>query len=505
MKRPSLQRLLNDIENGKIDMIVVYKIDRLSRSLYDFSHLITFLEKHNCSFVSITQNFNTKDASGKLMLNILLSFAQFEREISAERIRDKIAASKAKGMWMGGRVPFGYGSVDKKLIIKEDEANIIKFIFNTYKTYKSDVVVCKLLSENNISARNGTEYFTKSCISKILQNPVYAGKILHKKMIHDGQHKAIIDPIFFDNIQEIRKNKMPELRVHHFSDGDTGILREILYCGCCYTRMGVSPSICNGIKRHYYVSTQAKKKGYHTCRVKMIPTGVLDEFIMNVLKPILKDGNILQDIANKITPLKTGVKLNDIVETAQDMDKVLKKIPVRQQHLIAKLLINQIFVDKEKIEIYFTALCKKFLPRYLKDKLTTTLRFPELECIIFDMPFYRKRGSLKISLPEEFEVPKETDPKLINALARGFKWHKMLEEQGVTITELSKREKIDRGFLGRHIRLRYLAPDIVEAILNGKQPKTLTLFELMRTDIPALWEEQRKKFGFKKVNTTPIS
>lgn len=171
MNRPALQELIQDIEAGNVNMIVVYKIDRLTRSLTDFSKMVDIFDKYNCSFVSVTQNFNTSDSMGRLTLNMLLSFAQFEREIGAERVRDKTAASKKKGMWTGGVVPFGYQNINKKLEIKPDEAEAVRFMFEMYLKYKSAMAVCKLLTENGYKA------FRRDAVKRMLKNPIYMGKI----------------------------------------------------------------------------------------------------------------------------------------------------------------------------------------------------------------------------------------------------------------------------------------------------------------------------------------
>ena len=186
MKRPALQRLFKDIELGKINMIVVYKIDRLTRSLVDFSKMVDIFDKYHCSFVSVTQNFNTSDSMGRLTLNMLLSFAQFEREIGSERVRDKTAASRKKGMWTGGTVPFGYRSVNKKLEIEPNEAEAVKFMFEMYIKYKSAMAVCKLLTEKGYRA------FRRDAVLRMLKNPIYEGKIKYKHELYDGQHQAII-------------------------------------------------------------------------------------------------------------------------------------------------------------------------------------------------------------------------------------------------------------------------------------------------------------------------
>ncbi|MGB6229940.1 MAG: recombinase family protein [Litorimonas sp.] len=212
MDRPGLQVLIADIEAGLVDIVVVYKVDRLTRSLSDFSRLVETFDAHNVSFVSVTQAFNTTTPMGRLTLNVLLSFAQFEREVTAERIRDKIAASKAKGMWMGGLVPLGFRSEDRKLVIDEVEAETVRLIFSLYQHHsnvrlvKRDLDANGKLTKRRISKTGkgmGGEPFSRGHIHRILTNPVYIGKIVHKGKVHDGLHEAIIARDVWDNVQAI--------------------------------------------------------------------------------------------------------------------------------------------------------------------------------------------------------------------------------------------------------------------------------------------------------------
>ncbi len=209
LQRPALQELIKDIEEGKIGCVVVYKVDRLSRSLFDFSKLIELFEKHNVSFVSITQSFNTANAMGKLMLNVLLSFAQFEREVTAERIRDKIKASKKKGIFMGGCPPLGYKIVNRKLIIIEDEARLVEAIYRKYLELNSLQEVKDYLNDKGINTKKWTSQIGKeiggnrwsnATLSRLLQNPLYVGKISYQGEVYDGEHKAIIKQSLFNQV-----------------------------------------------------------------------------------------------------------------------------------------------------------------------------------------------------------------------------------------------------------------------------------------------------------------
>lgn len=203
MKRPALQQLLKDVEAGMVDMIVVYKIDRLTRSLIDFSKLVEIFDRNQCSFVSVTQNFNTYDSMGRLTLNVLLSFAQFEREVITERIRDKVDASKKKGMWMGGVLPLGYVSVNKKLEIVPEEAKIVRLAFEKYLIFRSEIAVAEWLNNNGYTTLSkGNGKFTHMRVSSMLKNVLYIGKVPHKDKVYDGQHHAIISQELFDEVQK---------------------------------------------------------------------------------------------------------------------------------------------------------------------------------------------------------------------------------------------------------------------------------------------------------------
>src|SRR6202047_2949988 len=210
MERPALQRLLSDIKAGKVQIIVVYKVDRLTRSLADFAKIVDILDAHNASFVSVTQQFNTTTSMGRLTLNMLLSFAQFEREIAGERIRDKIAASKAKGMWMGGNVPLGYDVKDRKLTVNEPEASTVRVIFRRYAELGSVALLRGELDRQDFVSKRregasgrlaGGQHFSRGALYLMLQNRTYRGEIVHQGEAYPGQHEAILDPELWQIVQ----------------------------------------------------------------------------------------------------------------------------------------------------------------------------------------------------------------------------------------------------------------------------------------------------------------
>ena len=221
IERPALKQLLEDIDAGKVNAVVVYKVDRLTRSLTDFAKIIERFDNHNVSFVSVTQQFNTTSSMGRLTLNVLLSFAQFEREVTGERIRDKIAASKKKGMWMGGFIPLGYDLKDRKLLINTKEAKTVQYIYRRYLELGCVRLLKEDLDKNGIHSKvrgqKGGCSFSRGTLYKILSNPIYIGQIRHKGTCHDGQHKAIIDQELWEQVQQHMTSKSVEHKTYQYS------------------------------------------------------------------------------------------------------------------------------------------------------------------------------------------------------------------------------------------------------------------------------------------------
>ena len=361
INRPALERLFADIEADKVDMIVVYKIDRLTRSLMDFSKMIEIFDAHNCSFVSVTQNFNTADSMGRLMLNVLLSFAQFEREISGERIRDKVAASRKKGMWTGGVVPFGYIPINKKLVVKEREAEIVRFMFDGYVKYKSITGICKLIKD-----KFGEEY-RREMVKRILRNPIYIGKIKHKDMFYEGQHEALVSQEIFDEVAKIRASKDLTKRTCLYKKNEVGILRGILYCGCCHIKM--TPTATNGhkLRRYYYTSTKAKYYGYHTCQNGSVAVAVLDEAVLQIITPMLRDTALLNGLVKEIAP----DRIKEIFKIMQKPELILKRMSELDKSLLVRKLIERIIVQYDTLEIKWTELALDMLPAKYQKKIWT--------------------------------------------------------------------------------------------------------------------------------------
>ena len=505
INRPALKRLMNDVENGRIDMIVVYKIDRLTRSLADFSKLIEVLDKHQCSFVSVTQNFNTYDSMGRLTLNVLLSFAQFEREVGAERIRDKVAASRKKGMWMGGTVPLGYDVVNKRLVINPQEAEVVRLIYNKYCGCRSERDVCcyvnKLGYKTKLRKRRFADEviatpFSHSVINHILKNPIYIGKVVHKGTIYDGQQEAIITEEQWNRVQKIKANNregklLPSKVVHN------SLLKGFLECGCgCNSSMTPTRTTKKNKTYEYYVSLKAVKEGYSFCEVGCIPAGELDEFVVSKIQGIIKHPRLIDEMAKQITKEMPEIGITEIFKKIKDPEHFFDYLSSETVRQILERIISRIIIYKDKIVIRLLPFGAMLLELSKQNELQPSQNQPGLMELVYKLDFAKKRGHLKILPPkEEAHI---VDDTLLNAVAKAFAWRNRLEVDNLTDRELSRKEKVDRRYMSKIMKLTFLAPDIIEAIMIGSQPNKLRLVDLLNSPIPISWVEQRIKYGFIK-------
>jgi len=310
MERPALRRLLADIEAGRVDVVVVYKIDRLSRSLADFARMVDVFDRHGVSFVSVTQQFNTTTSMGRLTLNILLSFAQFEREVTGERIRDKFAASKAKGLWMGGVVPLGYRVENRQLRIEPDEAKTVRCIFEKFAELRSTTEVVRWLRREGITSRKGCA-FTRNALVKLLNNPMYRGEIAHKNKgkVYPGQHEALIAPELWNAVQAVfADNQRAHGTATRHRNGP-----EFLLTGLVETDQGEKLHTTFTRKpdgRHYayYVPRRTQAFGERHA-LGLIPAGQLDDVVLAQIHAALKTPEMVQAVWDSVRT--SGEKLDE--------------------------------------------------------------------------------------------------------------------------------------------------------------------------------------------------
>lgn len=495
LKRPALQELLQDVENGEVNMIVVYKIDRLTRSLIDFAKLVEVLDRNQCSFVSVTQNFNTYDSMGRLTLNVLLSFAQFEREVITERIRDKVDASKKKGMWMGGNIPIGYDAINKKLVINSKEAPVVKLAFEKYLVLRSEVAVANWLNLNGYTtmSKGNNGKFNHLRISKMLRNVIYIGKIPHKDKIYDGQHNAIISEELFNEVQKIKNtNRAGRLTPSRFFEH--ALLKGLIECDCCHAAMVSTKSNKHNKIYEYYTSVRAVKDGYKNCLVGNIPAGEMDNFVLTQLANIIKSPKILSGLIEEAKIKRPDICDIQIINKLGDgIDFIHRISPIVQRQLV-ELFIKKVRVNTNRIKIIYTKTAIELMDNNMRDNLFPNNIDGEENEIMYHVELHKKRGSVKIFEPETYK------PDLYNpiylALIKAFKWQEIIRTEHLTLEELAEREKLSREYVGKIMKMTYLAPDIITSIVDGSYPKTLSINKIVESEIPILWTEQRIKYGF---------
>lgn len=469
MERPAFKELLKDIEHDEVDIVVVYKVDRLTRSLMDFSKIIDIFDRHETSFVSITQQFNTTTSMGRLTLNILLSFAQFEREVTGERIRDKIAASKKKGMWMGGKVPLGYLKEDKKLIIHSENAQKVQMLFEKYLELKSVPKLMQYLKENEIKTKTD-KYFSKGQLYHLLANKVYIGKITHKDKIYDGEHEAIICDEIFEEVQKLLYENKVDKTCGVKSSSNS------LLAGLIYDDLGnkMTPSHSNNHGRRYrYYISRALKNNEETGSVSKVPAGEVEKFVIETTKEFLQDKEQIQNIVSEYKISKQ----NKLIYTAQNIQDY-------SEPKLIRTIIHKIMVSKNLIEItYNEASIKKALKALANNQeIVIPDKNEELTSIIISKNIKitqpSRNDNILILNAKEYDTP-EPNPYLVNAIVKSFYYHKQIQA-GKTIEDLQTEEGLkDSKYIRNIMNLKYISPQLTEQILNGTQPKELSLQKLI--------------------------
>jgi site-specific DNA recombinase len=363
MERPALKRLMRDVEAGAVDVIVVYKVDRLSRSLMDFAKLVEVFDRHNVSFVSVTQQFNTTTSMGRLTLNILLSFAQFEREVIGERIRDKLAASKRKGMWMGGTPPLGYDVVARKLIINEAEAKQVRHIFERFITLRSATLLMKELRTSGIRTKSyvtqtGNQktgrFFSKNQIYRTLHNRLYLGEMPHKDKSYPGQHEAIIALDLWNEAHAVMQVS-PRMRGRNTATKTPALLKGIVRCGGCASAMSPTHCLKKGKHYRYYKPSQLLKGGCETCPVGSIPAGELEEVVVNQLRQVFVHPEMIVRTWAAANAQDSSITEQEVKKALNDIGPVWNELFPAEQSRIVNLLIENVTVDADGVDIKMRA------------------------------------------------------------------------------------------------------------------------------------------------------
>lgn len=486
LNRPALQRLLADVAERRIDTIVIYKVDRLTRSLLDFAKLVEVLDRSDTSFVSVTQSFNTTTSMGRLTLNMLLSFAQFEREVTTERIRDKIAASKAKGMWMGGTPPLGYEPNNRSLAIVEKHAAIVRDIYQRYQRLGNVRLVADTLADSGIiSPRRvtlkGRSYggctFSRGQLYTILRNPIYAGDIRHKEIIYPGNHPAIIEREDWDNVQAQLANNVKGIR-------SVRSKRRAMLAGLLFDENGqplISVHTSKGKQRYRYYVSKAQHHGNaaSSAPALRLPAREIEQVVRQEITALLADPfDLLMHCKLDITPAMLGPVSERCAQLSADIVKsgvsALGKLGMR------------VAVHPDRLEL-------SLIPEKLADLLKISVSANTPTTITHPAAVRLSRTGRAVRLVQDNGLPasNNTNPYLVRLLLKARYWWSELAKGECDITTLSRREKVTAPYMGRVVKLAFLAPELVQAVLTGNTRANLNTAALLAAGaISARWEEQ---------------
>ena len=500
MERPALKRLLEEIQAGKVQIVVVYKVDRLTRSLADFAKIVDIFDAHNASFVSVTQQFNTTTSMGRLTLNMLLSFAQFEREIAGERIRDKIAASKRKGMWMGGNVPLGYDVKDRKLIVNEPEASTVRLIFRRYAVLGSVALLRGELDQLGIVSKRregaggrlaGGQHFSRGALYLMLQNRIYRGEIVHQGAAYPGQHEAILDPELWQIVQDKLAANRRERSLAVGAEAPSLLAGLIVDAGG--SRMTPTHATKKAKRYRYYVSASLLAGDHPLAQKGMrVPAGDIEALVLDRLRAFFSSRT---DIGDALTPLDLEARAFDAaLRNAFTLSKRWLAMPPVEMKSLVLDIVERVTIAANRIDIWLN-----------RAKIAAALEAgggsqrSDIDPITLSIEAKLRRTGKGKRLVIANGAEAEVNAGLVELIKDAFTIRiQLLSGSDDSIEAMSGRLGMNKCRLTSLIRLSYLAPDIVRALLEGRQPIELTPTQLMRLskDLPHDWSEQRHVLGF---------
>ena len=348
LERPALKRLLADIEEDRVDVVVVYKIDRLSRALMDFAKLVEVFDRNDVTFVSVTQSFNTTTSMGRLTLNILLSFAQFEREVIGERIRDKVAASRKRGIWMGGYVPLGYEVKERKLIIKESEAAIVRMIFERFVAVGSATALARALIAEGVRNRRG-RLVDKGFLYKLLNNRVYVGDAVHKGTAYPGEHQPIISRALWDKVHATLRES-PRVRAGRTRASTPALLKGLIFgpTGCAMTPTHTR----RGDKLYrYYISQSVMKRGADGCPVSRVPAAEIENAVVDQLRGMLRAPEVIIATWRSARPEIDGLSEAEVRQALEGLDPLWDELFPGEQARVVQLLVERVDIGVAGLKV----------------------------------------------------------------------------------------------------------------------------------------------------------
>jgi DNA invertase Pin-like site-specific DNA recombinase len=498
MERPGLKRLLADVEAGQVDIILLYKIDRLTRSLTDFARIVDVLDRAEASFVSITQSFNTTTSMGRLTLNMLLSFAQFEREVTGERIRDKIAASKKKGLWMGGPVPLGYEVRERKLVVNEGEAEQVRHIMRRYLALGSVPVLALELERDGYRTKvqcrssgpqRGGCIFRRGTLYHLLSNRIYRGFIVHKGKHYPGEHEAIMDEELWDAVQarlaenacgssRRLKHQHPSLLIGKVIDGEG-------------RKMSPSHTTKSRRRYRYYITRSDQIDGARAWRVSAHD---LEQLVCSSITGKLLDQQFVLELAGG--SMIAAEQLQIALADADLIPTMLRRGGAHAKADLLFLLVRQVRLHEDRIEV-------KLDDEAVRARLGITgdsSAASKGSMITIPAVRVRRGHQLRLIVPGPESCRPRTvrrNEKLVALIAEAHRARELvLAKPEHLLGHIAREQGRCRTRLAKLIALSCLAPDIVKAIVEGRQPEQLTAAGLMSTALSPGWNEQRLELGF---------
>ena len=495
-ERPGLQQLLTHIRDGLVDTVVVYKVDRLTRSLTDFAKMVELFDARGVSFVAVTQQFNTTTSMGRLTLNVLLSFAQFEREVIGERIRDKVAASKRKGIWMGGTLPMGYDVRERKLVVNQDEARTVREIFERYlelgsvRELKNDLDQRGIVSAVKLSRKGkqrGGKPFSRGALYCLLSNRIYRGEIRHKQQSHPGQHEPIISRELWERVQA----KLFDRAVRDGEGRKTAAMRSPL-AGKLFDANGEPLYVQGAVKGQrryrYYVSKRlVRGESQEPEQQWRLAAPEIERAVSAGARTMLGDRAAIALVLEE-----SSIDSSHLVPVLKSTQTLIERLQADGETASSTLgeIIERVDLMREGIRILLK------LPIAAEDRSGTTRHIALVRLI----PLQLKRRGVETRMVLAGEAtPSRVELPLLKAVARARRWAlELISEQVNSVDEIARREHMDKRSVRRLLRLGFLSPRIIEAIAEGHQPPDLTVFSLMRrVDLPLLWNAQEQALGLR--------
>lgn len=474
LDRTALQHLMRDVDEGRADQIVVYKIDRLTRSLTDFARLIDRLDAAKASFVSVTQSFNTATSMGRLTLNVLLSFAQFEREVTAERIRDKIAASKRKGLWMGGYVPLGYDAAGRTLTTNAAEAETVRKLFKLYEAHRALHLVAKKAERLGLSSKRyvtksgrdtGGQIMSRGHIHKILTNPLYIGKVRHKGLIHQGKHPAIIEVDQWERVQRFLQEQSRIPRGKQTSGRPSAPLTGKIF-DAAEERLTPVHTLKQGRRYAYYISQALKSAPVPSDRFTgwRLPARSFEDRVAAAIRRHLRTA-LMRDLVSSPDAKLIADVTSLLADKATDLLKTVERVALLNSQLTITLSAGSL------------AQVLVILP----DRINA-------DSLHFDVPFtLRRRGVEARLLLEGDLLPR--DETLISNIAKG---HFFIDQvaRGRSFQEIADTNALSVKRVQQILEFAFLSPHSVRQVIEGRQPSFLTAEWCLKNEIPADWNAQ---------------